>query len=69
VPAKYAELNLKEEIKWLGWEEGAVSPELRAMFDDFCDSSEQGMRCALSFLIPVASDIRSAVNQNKGSTC
>ncbi|KAI0811269.1 HAD-like protein [Irpex lacteus] len=44
VPAKYSGLDLKEEIKWLGWEEGAVSSQLRAMFDDFCDSSEQGMR-------------------------
>ncbi|KAI0705830.1 HAD-like protein [Cytidiella melzeri] len=43
-PAKYAALNLKEEIRWLGWEKGAVPPQLRAMFDDFCDSSEQGMR-------------------------
>lgn len=41
---KYAMLDLKEELKWLGWEDGAVSTELRAMFDDFCDSSELGMR-------------------------
>ena len=44
VPALYAHLSLKDEIAFLGWQDGAVPAHLRDMFDDFCDSSEQGMR-------------------------
>ena len=44
VPAKYASLTLRDEMVFLGWQDGAVPAHLRAMFDDFCDSSEQGMR-------------------------
>ncbi|KIP09101.1 hypothetical protein PHLGIDRAFT_68238 [Phlebiopsis gigantea 11061_1 CR5-6] len=44
VPAKYAGLALRDEIVFLGWQDGAVPAHLRAMFDDFCDSSEVGMR-------------------------
>lgn len=44
VPAKYAGLTLKDEIVFLGWQDGAVPSRIRAMFDDFCDSSELGMR-------------------------
>lgn len=44
LPAKYANLKIEEELAWLGWQDGAVPPKLRAMFDDFCDSSELGMR-------------------------
>ncbi|KAJ3551147.1 hypothetical protein NM688_g4892 [Phlebia brevispora] len=44
LPARYASLNVDEELAWLGWQDGAVSPRLRAMFDDFCDSSELGVR-------------------------
>lgn len=33
------------EIEYLGWEDGGPAPpHLRALFDDFCDSSEFGMR-------------------------
>lgn len=32
------------ELAFLGWQNGAISPELVAMFDDFCDSSTLGMR-------------------------
>ena len=44
LPARYASLNVNEELEWLGWKDGAVPPQLRALFDDFCDSSELGMR-------------------------
>ncbi|KAI0341859.1 epoxide hydrolase [Trametopsis cervina] len=44
VPEKYAALSLRDEINWLGWGEGAVSSQLREMFDNFYDSSEHGMR-------------------------
>lgn len=44
MPARYAGLTLKDEIVFLGWQDGAVPAHLRAMFDDFCDSSELGMR-------------------------
>jgi len=40
----YASFNVQEELKFLGWEEGATPPRLRAMFDDFIDSSAFGMR-------------------------
>jgi hypothetical protein len=32
------------ELEYLGWQEGPTPPRLRALFDDFCDSSEIGMR-------------------------
>lgn len=33
------------EAAFLGWEDGGVTPPyLRALFDDFCDSSTLGMR-------------------------
>jgi hypothetical protein len=32
------------ELEYLGWKEGATPPALRALFDDFCDSSTLGMR-------------------------
>ncbi len=32
------------ELYFLGWSEGIVPPSLRALFDDFCDSSTLGMR-------------------------
>ena len=43
-PAQYAHLNLRDEIAFLGWQDGAVPARVRDMFDDFCDSSELGMR-------------------------
>ncbi|KAG6874280.1 hypothetical protein C0995_001505 [Termitomyces sp. Mi166 len=33
-----------EEAKFLGWGDGATPSHLRALFDDFCDSSTLGMR-------------------------
>ena len=32
------------ELEFLGWTDGASPPALRAMFDDYCDSSSLGMR-------------------------
>jgi hypothetical protein len=32
------------ELEFLGWTEGATPPALRALFDDYCDSSTLGMR-------------------------
>ncbi|KAF8969910.1 HAD-like domain-containing protein [Flammula alnicola] len=33
-----------EELQFLGWEHGATPNQLRELFDDFCDSSQLGMR-------------------------
>jgi len=42
---EYPNSTLESELKFLGWEEGgAVSLRLRALFDDFIDSSQVGMR-------------------------
>ena len=43
-PARYAHLRVRDEMVFLGWQDGAVPARLRNMFDDFCDSSELGMR-------------------------
>ncbi|KAH7929780.1 HAD-like protein [Leucogyrophana mollusca] len=32
------------ELRFLGWQDGPTPPQLRALFDDFCDSSQLGMR-------------------------
>jgi len=32
------------ELEYLGWQGGATPAHLRALFDDFCDSSALGMR-------------------------
>jgi hypothetical protein len=40
------------ELDFLGWKEGATPPALRALFDDFCDSSTFGMRYVVSCLVP-----------------
>ncbi|KAF5330908.1 hypothetical protein D9619_005842 [Psilocybe cf. subviscida] len=34
----------QEELRFLGWEDGATPNHLRGLFDDFCDSSTLGMR-------------------------
>jgi hypothetical protein len=34
----------EEEAKYLGWDQGATPNHLRSRFDDFCDSTEFGMR-------------------------
>ena len=47
IPEQYKGFTLEEEMKLLGWDEGAVPTSLRAMFDDFVDSSEVGMRYVL----------------------
>ncbi|VDC05986.1 unnamed protein product [Peniophora sp. CBMAI 1063] len=41
---RYPGITMESEMKFLGWDEGAVPAKLRAMFDDFVDSSEVGMR-------------------------
>jgi hypothetical protein len=38
------------ELAFLGWQDGATPMRVRALFDDFCDSSELGSRYALAFL-------------------
>jgi hypothetical protein len=43
---KYPGLTFEAEVKFLGWDQGAVPSTLRALFDDFVDSSEAGMRYA-----------------------
>jgi hypothetical protein len=40
----------REELAFLGWEEGVVSGRLRGLFDDFCDSSLLGMRWVFVFV-------------------
>ncbi|KAH8117309.1 HAD-like protein [Phellopilus nigrolimitatus] len=40
----YPHFTLEKELAFLGWTKGATPPEMRALFDDFCDSSELGMR-------------------------
>ncbi|GJJ12262.1 hypothetical protein Clacol_006503 [Clathrus columnatus] len=35
---------IRKELEFLGWQEGAVTSELRELFDDFCDSSTYGLR-------------------------
>lgn len=35
---------MQEELKFLGWQQGAVPSQLRELFDDFCDSSTLGLR-------------------------
>lgn len=36
--------SLQKELEFLGWQDGATPPQLRALFDDFCDSSTLGLR-------------------------
>jgi len=36
--------DIRKELEFLGWQEGAVTSELRELFDDFCDSSTYGLR-------------------------
>jgi FMN phosphatase YigB (HAD superfamily) len=33
-----------KELEFLGWGDGATPNHLRELFDDFCDSSDLGMR-------------------------
>lgn len=40
----YRDLTVQSELAFLGWEDGPTPPRLRALFDDFCDSSTLGMR-------------------------
>jgi len=37
-------VTVESELAFLGWQEGPTPPHLRALFDDFCDSSTLGMR-------------------------
>ncbi|KAI0079973.1 HAD-like protein [Panus rudis PR-1116 ss-1] len=39
-----ARAAIQSELAFLGWEQGATPQKLRELFDDFCDSSEFGMR-------------------------
>ncbi|KAI0736955.1 HAD-like domain-containing protein [Fomitopsis betulina] len=36
--------TVQSELAFLGWEDGPTPSRLRALFDDFCDSSTLGMR-------------------------
>jgi len=48
----FARINVpKEELKFLGWGDGAIPKHLRDLFDDFCDSSSLGMRCVKDIVI------------------
>ena len=47
---RYPGITMDSELRFLGWDEGAVPAKLRAMFDDFVDSSEVGMRCVHTHL-------------------
>ena len=38
---------LESELAFLGWKNGPAPLHLRALFDDFCDSSVLGMRCVV----------------------
>ena len=49
--------SVSSERAFLGWHEGATPPRLRALFDDFCDSSTLGMRCARVLSSPVSSPV------------
>ncbi|KJA18576.1 hypothetical protein HYPSUDRAFT_69814 [Hypholoma sublateritium FD-334 SS-4] len=41
----FSKINIpREELHFLGWGEGATPNHLRELFDDFCDSSNLGMR-------------------------
>ena len=35
-------------MRFLGWGQGVAPPSLMSLFDDFCDSSDLGMRQVLS---------------------
>ena len=41
---EYPDFTVRSELAFLGWDEGPTPPRLRALFDDFCDSSTLGMR-------------------------
>ncbi|KAH9934810.1 HAD-like protein [Fomitopsis serialis] len=41
---EHPDFTVESELAFLGWEEGPTPPRLRALFDDFCDSSTLGMR-------------------------
>jgi hypothetical protein len=42
---KYSDfISVAAEVASLGWDDGVVPHQLRALFDDFCDSSLLGMR-------------------------
>ncbi|KAI0928821.1 hypothetical protein AcW1_005949 [Taiwanofungus camphoratus] len=43
-PEQYPNFSAESELAFLGWQEGPTPPRLRALFDDFCDSSTLGMR-------------------------
>ncbi|EIW60498.1 HAD-like protein [Trametes versicolor FP-101664 SS1] len=42
--APHPAFDVQAELAFLGWQDGATPPRLRALFDDFCDSSTLGMR-------------------------
>lgn len=41
---QYPGVTLESELRFLGWERGAVPSHIRELFDDFVDSSQVGMR-------------------------
>ncbi|KAI0295570.1 HAD-like protein [Russula brevipes] len=41
---QYPGVTLESELRFLGWERGAVPSQIRELFDDFVDSSQVGMR-------------------------
>jgi len=41
---QYPDFSVASELAFLGWQDGIAPPRLRALFDDFCDSSTLGKR-------------------------
>ena len=41
---RYPNFSIESERTFLGGEEGPTPPTMKALFDDFCDSSTIGMR-------------------------
>ncbi|KAH9951310.1 HAD-like protein [Amylocystis lapponica] len=41
---QYPDFSVESELAFLGWQEGVAPARLRALFDDFCDSSALGKR-------------------------
>jgi len=41
---RYPNVTVESELAFLGWKEGATPPAMRALFDDFLDSSTIGLR-------------------------
>lgn len=53
----FSKINIpQEELHFLGWGEGATPNHLRELFDDFCDSSNLGMRLVDQACLTIATE-------------